>query len=95
MKINQPTLNAPAGDTPNGTDGTWNDVGKYIKELHDEYKSLNTVPEKIRFIKNNILKIFTIGLRIETIDLIYDLINLLLYELSKETYTNPTSSVWE
>ena len=27
MKINQPTLNAPAGDTPNGTDGTWNDVG--------------------------------------------------------------------
>ena len=53
----QPILNAPTGDTHNSTGWTWNDVGKYIKELHDEYKSLGNAHDKIRFIKNNILKI--------------------------------------
>ena len=78
----------PTGGTPNSTGGTVEDVGKYIKELHDEYKSLDTASEKIRFIKKHILSIFTIGLKIETIDLIYDLINLLLYELSKDIPNN-------
>jgi hypothetical protein len=81
----------PTGGTPNSTGGTVEDVGKYIKELHDEYKSLKTTSEKIKFIKNHILNIFTIGLKIETIDLIYDLINLLLYELSKDNPNNSKS----
>ena len=82
----------PSGGSPNSTGGTVGDVGKYIKELHEEYKSLETTSEKIIFIKNHILNIFTIGLKIETIDLIYDLINLLLYELSKDIPNNSTKS---
>ena len=82
----------PSADTPNSTGGTVGDVGKYIKELYEEYKSLETTSEKIIFIKNHILNIFTIGLKIETIDLIYDLINLLLYDLSKDIPNNSTKS---
>ena len=51
MKIDQPVLNGPGGDNPNSTGGTWDDAGKYIKELREEYKSLETTSEKIRFIK--------------------------------------------
>lgn len=82
----------PSGGSPNSTGGTVGDVGKYIKELHEEYKSLETTSEKIIFIKNHILNIFTIGLKIETIDLIYDLINLLRYDLSKDIPNNSTKS---
>ena len=91
MKIDQPVLNGPSGDTPNGTGGM-RDVGKYIKEVYDEYKTLNSTSKKISFLKNEILNMFTVGLVFESIPMVTFFINLLLFELTKDTYNNNTNS---
>lgn len=91
MKIDQPVLNGPGGDTPNGTGGM-RDVGKYIKEVYDEYKTLNSTSKKISFLKNEILNMFTVGIVFESIPIVTFFINLLLFELTKDTYNNNTNS---
>ena len=91
MDIKQPVLNGPSGDTPNGTGGM-RDVGKYIKEVYDEYKTLNSTSKKISFLKNEILNMFTVGLVFESIPMVTFFINLLLFELTKDTYNNNTNS---
>ena len=88
IKIKQPYLSAPGGDIPNSTGGDWESIGKFVRELVDEFKSLDNTFEKIRFVKNNILKIYVVILGIETIPLIEDFIKLLLYELSKDNYNS-------
>ena len=72
------------GPDSNDTDTDWIRVGKHIRELYDEYKLAKAEGETLKFVKSHFLELFTLYLKFQTIDMVDFLVNLFLFELSKE-----------
>ena len=55
----------------------WTNVGKYIRQLYDEFQGLETTSEKFIFLKSRIPELLTLGLFIESAESI----NVIVYYL--------------
>lgn len=89
IKIKQPNVNSPGGGSDsNGTNNTWENLGKYLKDLYDDYKIAKKNNQTLQFVKSHFLELLAISLTFETINLVDFLIKLFLLELSKENSMN-------
>ena len=85
IKINQPNLGGPgSGPDSNGTENRWKYIGKYLKDLHDEYEIAKDNKMTLQFIKSHFWELITLSLTFETINVVDFLIKIFLFELSKE-----------
>ena len=85
IKIKQPNLSGPgSGPDSNGTENKWEDIGKYLKDLHEEYEIAKNNKMTLQFIKSHFWELLTLSLTFETINVVDFLIKIFLFELSKE-----------
>lgn len=63
------------------------EVGKFVRELYDDYKDAKKMGKGLQFIKSHFFELFALSTYIGTIDLIEFLINIFLFELSNENST--------
>ena len=86
MKINQPNLGGSGiGPDSNDTENWWEDIGEYLKDLHDEYEIAKDNKMTLQFIRSHFWELITLSLTFETINVVDFLIKIFLFELSKES----------
>ncbi len=85
----QTKLGPIQGDDSNGTESynPHREVGKYVRELYDDYNDAKRLGNGFQFVKAHLLELFALNTYVGTIDLIEFLINIFLFELSKDNST--------
>ena len=69
---------AVGGDSDDSDPGNWTNVGKYVKDILNDFNSLETTSEKVTFLKSHLHELLTLSLAVEASESIFVIIYSLI-----------------